>query len=59
MLQNMRHMKEGITLGSTTTNETFKVKATADCCNKNVIYVIECNKCVIQYVGETENALRV
>ena len=35
------------------------MKATADCRTKNVVYLIECAKCSIQYVGETENALRV
>ena len=43
------HIKEGITLRSTTTNEIFRVKATANCCTKNVVYV----KCSIQYVRET------
>ena len=36
-----------------------KVKASADCFTKNVVYVIECKKCAIQYVGETENALHI
>ena len=53
------HIKMGITIRSTTTGEIFKVKASADCCTKNVVYVIECKKCAAQYVGETENALRV
>ena len=53
------HIKMGITIRSTTTGEVFKVKASADCCTKNVVYVIECKKCAAQYVGETENALRV
>ena len=53
------HIKEGITFSSTTTDKVFRVKATADCCTKNVVYVIKCKKCATQYVGETENALRV
>ena len=35
------------------------MKATADCRTKNVVYLIQCAKCSIQYVGETENALRI
>ena len=53
------HMKLGTTFCSKTTGEEFRVKATADCRTSNVIYLIECKKCSVQYVGETENALRV
>ena len=53
------HIKTGVTFRSSTTNKEFRVKATADCRTKNVVYLIECAKCSIQYVGETENALRV
>ena len=35
------------------------MKATANCQTRNVVYVIECTKRFIQYVGETENALHV
>ena len=38
---------------------SFVLKATADCRTKNVAYSIECAKCSIQYVGGTENALRI
>ena len=37
----------------------YEVKETADCKTSNVVYVIECNRCSKQYVGETENALHV
>ena len=47
------------TIRSTTTGKTFKVKASGDCCTKNVVYVIECKRCAVQYFAETENALRV
>ena len=36
----------------------FRIKATANCRTKNVVYLIECAKCLIQYVREMENALR-
>ena len=59
-LQDMHPHKNGCdNPRSTSTGQTFKVKASADCCTKNVVYVIECKKCAVQYVGETENALRV
>ena len=43
---------------SSTINMEFRIKATANCRAKIVVYLIECTKCLIQYVGETENALR-
>ena len=52
------HIKTGVTFRSSTTNQEFRVKATADCRTKNVVYLIECARCSIQYIGETENALR-
>ena len=27
--------------------------------NKNIVYIISCNKCNMQYVGETENTLHI
>ena len=45
-------------MSSSTTNMEFRVKVTANCRTKNVVYLIECAKCSIQYVGETENAYR-
>ena len=53
------HIRTGTTFRNTTTGERFLVKATANCQYRNVVYVIECTKCSIQYVGETENTLRV
>ena len=53
------HMKMDTTFCSTTTCQNFWVKATVDCCSRNIVYLIKCKKCAVQYVGETENALRV
>ena len=53
------HIKRALCLDSKTTGTRFRVKATADCGTSNVVYLIECKRCAIQYVGETENALRV
>ena len=53
------HIRTGTTIHSTTTDKRFRVKATTNCQTRNVVYMIECGKCSIQYVGETENAFRV
>ena len=44
---------------STVTGTVFHVRATATCKTRNIIYLIECNACGIQYVWETENALHI
>ena len=59
MLQDVPHMKTGTSFCSRTTGEWFRVKATTYFLTRNVVYLIECKKCAIQYFGETENALRV
>ena len=50
------HIKMGTMFCSTTTGQTFRVKATTDCRTRNVV---ECKKCAVQYAGESENALHV
>ena len=55
----LHHIKTGTVFNSTTTGAQFRAKATADCGTSNVVYLIECRRCAIQYVGETENALHV
>ena len=52
-------INSGTRFHSTTTGEEFQVKATTDCRISNVVYLIQCTRCSTQYVGETENALRV
>ena len=58
-LQGVCPYKMGTTFCSTMTGQTFRVKATADCHTRNVVYLIERKKCAVQYAGETENALCV
>ena len=36
----------------------YQIDGRIDCQSKNIIYVIECTKCNIKYVGETQRSLR-
>ena len=51
--------ENGILMQSTSTGQSFKVRATATCKTENVIYLIQCNHCQMQYVGETRNPLHI
>ena len=56
-----KHMIEGDSFVSNTTGKKYAIKsreAVMTCTTKNVIYLISCKKCGIQYVGETSQALR-
>ena len=53
------HIKVDTRFSSTTTGEKFHAQATANCKTNNVVYLIQCNKCGKQYVGETENTLHL
>ena len=56
-----KHMIEGDSFVSNTTGKKYAIKsreAVMTCATKNVIYLISCKKCGIQYVGETSQALR-
>ena len=44
---------------STVYDKLFNVTDNLNCSSANIIYLITCSKCKIQYVGETGNALRV
>ena len=56
-----RHMRTINKFKSPVSGKVHHIKASADCKMSNVVhaYVIGCNKCAIQYVGETENALHI
>ena len=43
---------------SSTTKEVFKFQHDLNCGSSNIIYLIECEQCGIQYVGETARSLR-
>ena len=44
---------------SNSTGEKFEIKQMLNCDSHNVIYLISCKKCGIQYVGKTETSLGV
>jgi hypothetical protein len=43
---------------SSTYNKAFSFPQAMDCQTSNIVYLITCTKCSIQYVGETKNSLR-
>ena len=45
------------TFTSNTTKKTYKIKGSYNCKTSNVIYLIQCTKCGMQYVGETGQCL--
>ena len=55
------HLLEGSTFTSNVTCKQYHVcspSKSMSCGTKNVIYLISCRKCGVQYVGETSQALR-
>lgn len=40
------------------TKKTYEIRQATCCTSVNAIYLIECNRCGIQYVGETGNQIR-
>ena len=52
-------VEEGVpTFTSTVTGETFKINHKFDCMKKCLIYLLTCNKCRKQYVGQTVDTFR-
>ena len=47
----------GMRFTSTSTRETFFSKVMVNCKSGDLVYLIECKRCKLQYVGETENPL--
>jgi GIY-YIG catalytic domain len=52
------HIQYTTQFSSTTNNKTFKIKTNCNCNSSNLIYLITCSLCNIQYVGETGDTLR-
>ena len=52
------HASSSKSFTSTTTGQTFLVSGNVNCGSRNIIYLVTCNKCKLQYVGETGRELR-
>ena len=52
-------IKHTNTFTSNTTGRRYTIRNQFTCKTKNIVYMISCNKCNKQYVGETENALHI
>ncbi|XP_064464338.1 uncharacterized protein LOC135375592 [Ornithodoros turicata] len=44
---------------STNSNFQVKIKTTSDCNSSNVVYLLECNACKAQYIGQTTTSFRI
>ena len=49
------YLKESNCFTSTSTKRTYPIIQTLNCKSKNVIYLVTCKKCNVQYVGSTSN----
>jgi hypothetical protein len=52
------HIQEGTTFASHVNNSSHKIRANITCTTSNVVYLITCRVCGVQYVGETKNTLK-
>ena len=56
-----RHISQGNTFTSNVTRRSYEIMTSnlsMTCTSENVVYLIMCNKCGIQYMGETSQKLR-
>lgn len=51
------YMTRSSTITCHTTKEIIKIRGSFDCRSKNIIYVITCKRCNLQYVGQTGNTI--
>ena len=52
------HVTDTESFSSSVTGETFKINHHLNCDDKCIIYLLTCNQCKKQYVGETTNKFR-
>ena len=57
--KNCKNMTQTSTFISNTTKQTFKIRENITCTTINVIYLIECTFCGIQYLGETSKKKKI
>ena len=48
-----RQMQRSSTFNSKTTGKTYKIFCSVNCKSSNVIYILTCSRCGLQYVGES------
>ena len=51
-------IKEGKTVKSTASQFSVDVNKPVNCQSKNILYCIQCDRCRIQYIGESERTLQ-
>ena len=56
--QTCHNVKETETFASTTTRKTFKINHKLNCNDKCLVYLLTCNACLKQYVGQTVEEFR-
>ena len=51
-------VKQGKMVKATGTNYKMDIKDQVNCQTENIVYCIECQKCSVQYIGETQRSLQ-
>ena len=52
------YVKTGKTVKSAASNLTVDINRPVNCQTKNMLYCISCDKCTMQYIGESERSLQ-
>lgn len=52
------HVRSCSSVTSNTTNLSYKLKSDLNCNSSNIIYLIECENCGKQYIGQSKRSLR-
>ncbi|CAN7978080.1 unnamed protein product [Ixodes persulcatus] len=53
------HVSPTLTARSTGSNFTFRIRGDLHCSTANVVYLLECGECHMQYVGQTKSPFRI
>ena len=51
-------VKEGKRVKATATNFTVEINRQVNCQSRNILYCITCDKCTVQYIGESDRTLQ-
>ena len=52
------YIRQGKKIRATATNFTAEIEQQVNCQTRNIVYCIQCRKCCIQYIGETQRSLQ-